>query len=80
MLEKGGGGRLLLLLFYFFERKGGSEGIFSLGQGGEVSVGMLMVVIPRRKRNYFILHFPTSNLYNCRIAVTSYKSKDVNIY
>ena len=53
----------------------GVEGIFSLGWGGEVSVGMLVAVIPRRKRNYFILHFPTSNL-----AVTSYKCKDVTLY
>ena len=30
---------------------------------GGVSVGMLVVVILHRKRDYFILHFPTSNLY-----------------
>ena len=74
----GGGGVLLLLLLFIL--RGGVGRDFSLGQGGEVSVGVLVVVISHRKRNYFILNFPTSNLYNCRIAVTSYKSKDVNVY
>ena len=56
------------LLLIFRGRDGGWKGF---SWGGGVNVGMLVVVILRRIRNYFILHFPTSNLYNCRIAVTS---------
>ena len=41
----------------------GGRVFFSFGRGGGLNVGMLVVVIPRRKRNYFILHFHSSNKY-----------------
>ena len=84
------GGLILLfvclgvIIILFWRGGWGWKGFFfpfgRVGWGGEVSVGMLVVVIPRRKRNYFILHFPTSNLYSCRIAVTSHKCKDIHVY
>ena len=58
----------VFFLIIFRGMDGGWKGFFL---GGGLSVGMLVVVILGRIRNYFILHFPTSNVYNCQIAVTS---------